>query len=172
MYKAHIVSSITKRNPHIWRLSILIHILPNEKQHIDVFSAQSKSFDRRMSLLCMERWCRSLAAHQHSVHLLCLSLHNYTSWSCFLSPPDHLFPRCQSSECASFCLHSLDIPSLPSPSLCWYHILPLLSVYCQHCLSHSPLCCLMELQKRGLEKYGTTKVCSQISGTEHQLFVD
>lgn len=39
-----------------------------------------------------ELCCRYLSAHQHSQHLLCLSLHNYTSWSCFLSPPDHLFP--------------------------------------------------------------------------------
>ena len=51
-----------------------------------------KSFDTWMAVLYTELWCQCLIAHQHSPHLLCLSLHNYTSWSCFLSPPDHLFP--------------------------------------------------------------------------------
>lgn len=52
----------------------------------------AKSCDTWMAVLRAELWCQRLIAHQHSRHLLCLSLHNYTSWSCFLSPPDHLFP--------------------------------------------------------------------------------
>lgn len=47
--------------------------------------------DPWIAVFYTEWWYLYLRAHQHSGHLLCLSLHNYTSWSCFLSPPDHLF---------------------------------------------------------------------------------
>jgi len=51
-----------------------------------------QKFKTLIAVLYTELWCQCLRAHQHSQHFLCLSLHNYTSWSCILSPPDHLFP--------------------------------------------------------------------------------
>lgn len=72
-----------------------------------------KSFDTWIAVLCTELGCLCLIAHQHSRHLLCLSLHNYTSWSCFLSPSDHLFPAA----------NLLNVPATASTSSpCWLNL--------------------------------------------------
>lgn len=71
-----------------------------------LLAAPEKSFVSWVAAPRTEYCCRYLSAHQHSQHLLCLSLHNYTSWSCFLSPPDHLFPTAN--------LQSVPVPTLYS----------------------------------------------------------
>lgn len=63
-----------------------------------------------------ELCCQYLSAHQHSQHLLCLSLHNYTSWSCFLSPPDHLFPAANLLSVPASTLYTLYNPP------CWVNL--------------------------------------------------
>lgn len=73
-------------------------------------ACSTKSFDSSLVVSYTELCCQYLSAHQHSQHLLCLSLHNYTSWSCFLSPPDHLFPAANLLSVPASTLYTLYNP--------------------------------------------------------------
>lgn len=133
-----------KKKHHIWCLSdgvrcLFIHYTLNEKQWVTSFrsiarllwqsdtSSATESFAPWTAVLYTELWCQCLVAHQHSLHLLCLSLHNYTSWSCFLSPPDHLLPAANllsvpasASTSSPYWVNlSIDIIFSLPPSLCF-----------------------------------------------------
>ena len=122
-----------KKAPHLLSISVYSFnanwkTISNKFQELSTTSSavwHGKTFDTWIAVLYTELWCQRLIAHQHSRHLLCLSLHNYTSWSCFLSPPDHLFPAANllsvpasASTSSPYRVNlSIDIIFSPSPFL-------------------------------------------------------
>ncbi len=118
-----------------------------------------QSFDTSIAVLYTELWCQCLIAHQYSLHLLCLSLHNYTSWSCFLSPPDHLFPAANllsvpaSASTSSPYWVNLSIDNIFSSSPLFSPLsVSVIFLYFKDKYIHAILC-VKELSKKGLNTY-------------------
>lgn len=113
-----VVRTVKKKNGHIAFMPFFffLHQIGDRFWKRNTTSKQldaacsTESFDSSLVVSYTELCCQYLSAHQHSQHLLCLSLHNYTSWSCFLSPPDHLFPAANLLSVPASTLYTLYNP--------------------------------------------------------------